>query len=147
MLYEYARQTFLMAKRETAMDSIWVYGRSIGTGVAAWLASVVSVRGLMLETPFQSIPDLVSTWMPIWPTRRLSRFDLPVAAYLQRVTEPVTIFHGTDDRVIPWKHASGLRSVLKPGDRFVTIDGGGHYDLPGHTLYTRVLDTLLIPRE
>ncbi len=147
ILYEYARQTYLMARGQCSPDSIWAYGRSMGTGVAAWLASVVSVRGLVLETPYQSIPELVSTWLPVWPTRRLSRFNLPVTEYLRRVAEPVTIFHGTDDRVIPWRHAAGLQSILKPGDRFVTIDGGGHNDLTDHPLYTGMLDTLLIPQE
>jgi pimeloyl-ACP methyl ester carboxylesterase len=142
MLYEYARQTYLMAKADCASDSIWVYGRSLGTGVAAWLASKVSVKGVVLETPYQSIPDLVSTWMPIWPMRRLSRFELPVMNYLQNVTEPVTIFHGTDDGLISWRHASGLQSLLKSGDRFVTITGAGHNDIPTYDTYVRVMDTL-----
>lgn len=147
LFYEYARQAYLMAKADCVPDSIWVYGRSMGTGVAAWLASKVSVRGLVLETPYQSIPELVSTWMPIWPTRRLSRFKFPVSEYLQQVAEPVTIFQGTDDRVNPWSQAAGLKTVLKPGDRFVTIDGGRHNDLPTYPLYTRMLDTLFTLQE
>ena len=147
MLYEYAKQTYLMARVECAPDSIWVYGRSMGTGVAAWLSSKVAVRGLVLETPYRSIPSLVSTWMPIWPTQRLSRFELPVEEYLPRVSVPVTIVHGTKDRVIPLSHADGLRSVLKPGDRFVTVEGAGHNDLPAHDDYVQVMDSLLIPRK
>ena len=147
MLYEYAKQTYMLARVECAPDSIWVYGRSMGTGVAAWLSSKVAVKGLVLETPYRSIPSLVSTWMPIWPTQRLSRFELPVEDYLLRVSVPVTMLHGTKDRVIPLSHAGRLRSVLKPGDRFVTIEGGGHNDLPAHEVYVKVMDSLLIPRE
>ena len=147
MLYEYAKQTYLMARATSAPDSIWVYGRSMGTGVAAWLSSKVAVKGLVLETPYRSIPSLVSTWMPVWPTKRLSKFDLPVEEYLLRVAAPVTILHGTKDRVIPFSHAEGLRAVLKSGDRFVSIAGAGHNDLPAYDLYTRVMDSLLIPRD
>jgi pimeloyl-ACP methyl ester carboxylesterase len=147
LLYEYAKQTYLMARAASAPDSIWVYGRSMGTGVAAWLVSKVVVKGLVLETPYRSIPSLVSTWMPIWPTQRLSKFLLPVEEYLSGVAVPVTILHGTKDRVIPISHAEGLQSVLKPGDRFVSIAGAGHNDLPAYDLYIRVMDSLLIPRE
>jgi pimeloyl-ACP methyl ester carboxylesterase len=147
LLYEYAKQTYLMARAASAPDSIWVYGRSMGTGVAAWLVSKVVVKGLVLETPYRSIPSLVSTWMPIWPTQRLSKFLLPVEEYLSGVAVPVTLLHGTKDRVIPISHAEGLQSVLKPGDRFVSIAGAGHNDLPAYDLYIRVMDSLLIPRE
>ena len=147
LLYEYAKQTYLMARAASAPDSIWVYGRSMGTGVAAWLVSKVVVKGLVLETPYRSIPSLVSTWMPIWPTQRLSKFLLPVEEYLSGVAVPVTILHGTKDRVIPISHAEGLQSVLKPGDRFVPIAGAGHNDLPSYDLYTRVMYSLLIPLE
>lgn len=147
LLYEYARQTYLMARSECAPDSILIYGRSMGTGVAAWLSSRMPSKRLVLETPYRSIPSLISTWLPVWPVRRLSRFELPVEAYLLRVSVPVTILHGTDDGVIPWRHASGLQPLLKPGDRFVTIEGAGHNDLPAHERYTQVMDSLLIPRE
>ena len=60
---------------------------------------------------------------------------------------PVSMFHGTKDGVIPIAHAAGLQAVLKPGDRFITIDGAGHNDLPAHVSYTRAMDSLLIPQE
>lgn len=147
ILYEYAKQTYLMARAEIVSDSIWVYGRSMGSGVAAWLATGYQLKGLVLETPYRSIPSLVSTWLPIWPTRRLSKFQLPVEEYLLRVSEPITILHGTDDRVIPYGHSTGLRKVLKPGDQFVTIDGAGHNDIPRFEAYTRVMDSLFIPQR
>ena len=147
MLYEYAKQTYLMARAESVPDSIWVYGRSMGSGIAAWLATRYPLKALVLETPYRSIPSLVSTWLPIWPTGRLSKFQLPVEEYLQDISVPVTILHGTDDQVIPYRHATGLRKVLKPGDRFVTIDGAGHNDLPRFDAETRVMDSLLIPQE
>jgi pimeloyl-ACP methyl ester carboxylesterase len=146
-LYAFARQAYLMARKRNAPDSILIYGRSMGTGIAAWLASQRPARGLVLETPYRSIPSLVATWMPIWPVRRLSRFQLPTEEYLLRVSMPVSMFHGTKDGVIPIAHAAGLQAVLKPGDRFITIDGAGHNDLPAHVSYTRAMDSLLIPQE
>lgn len=147
MLYEYAKQTYLMARAEVVPDSIWVYGRSMGSGVAAWLATGYPLKGVVLETPYRSIPSLVSTWLPIWPTGRLSKFQLPVEEHLPGISVPVTILHGTDDRVIPYRHATGLRKVLKSGDRFVTIEGAGHNDIPRFEVYTRVMDSLLIPQK
>jgi pimeloyl-ACP methyl ester carboxylesterase len=146
-LYEFARQTYLMARKRNAPDSMLIYGRSMGTGIAAWLASQRPARGLVLETPYRSIPSLVGTWMPIWPVGRLSRFRLPAEEYLLRVSMPVSILHGSEDRVIPISHAAGLRAVLKGGDRFTRVEGAGHNDLPGYAAYTKEMDSLLIPRE
>lgn len=144
-LYEFARQTYLMARKRTSTDSILIYGRSMGTGIAAQLAAERSARSLVLETPYRSIPSLVAVWMPIWPVRRLSRFQLPTEEYLRRVSIPVVILHGSKDRVIPFSQASGLKDVLKPGDRFVEVPGGGHNNLPDFDIYRQALDSLLNP--
>lgn len=147
-LHQFARQTYLLARKGCSADSIWIYGRSMGTGIAARLASEVSSRGLVLETPYRSIPSLVAVYLPIYPVGRMSHFQLPVGDFLLRVRVPVTIIHGSEDCVIPWRHAAGLRDALKEGDRFVTVEGAGHNDLPVHGAYRQVMDSLFaIPRE
>jgi len=56
---------------------------------------------------------------------------------------PVSIFHGTDDGVIPYRCTAGLKKKLKPGDEFITIEEGTHQNLADYPLYRQKLDSLL----
>jgi pimeloyl-ACP methyl ester carboxylesterase len=143
-LYELARLTYTLARGKYKQDSIIIYGKSLGTGIAAQLASKIKCRRLILETPYYSIPDLFSVYAPVYPTRSMSHFKIPTAEYLSSVTAPVTIFHGTEDGVIPYGRASRLRSVLKSGDEFITIEKGTHNNLNSFPLFHHVLDSLLV---
>ena len=57
-LYRDALLMYEKASKEIDRDSIIVYGKSIGTGVAAYLASERPVRRLILETPYYSMDAL-----------------------------------------------------------------------------------------
>ncbi len=50
-LYEYANQLYLLASAHFMPDSISIYGKSFGSGIAAWLASRKTCKQLVLETP------------------------------------------------------------------------------------------------
>jgi uncharacterized protein len=70
-------------------------------------------------------------------------FKLPTYQYLQNVSTPVIIFHGTDDTTIPYRNAKKLKPFLKPGDAFVTIEEAHHNDLQKFPQYQQKLDSLL----
>ena len=144
VLYQQAAQIYKLANSKFAADSIVIYGKSLGTGVAAQLASVEDCRQLILETPYYSMPALYDSYAPIYPNSRMARYKFPVNEYLQEIKRPITIFHGTNDGVIRYSCASKLKAVLKPTDRFVTIEGGSHNDLNNYPLYHQVLDSVLI---
>jgi hypothetical protein len=87
---------------------------------------------------------VVAGYLPIYPMERMIRMRLPTCDYLPQVHIPVTIFHGTTDLVIPYRNARRLEPLLKEGDEFITIPGGGHNDLGDAPLYRRKLDSLLM---
>ena len=96
-----------------------------------------------METPFYNLPDLFSHYAPIYPVNRMSHFKFPVGENLEEVKAPVIIFHGTDDKVIPYAEASKLKRKLKPGDKFITIEGGAHNNLSNFPLFQSKLDSVL----
>lgn len=141
--YRSAEQAFYWARDRFPAGQIIIYGRSLGSGPAAWLASQYHVRQLILETPFPSIPQLFRmrgspVLVPFDP-----RPKFPVADYLQEVAYPISIFQGTDDWVVPYRVARRLRTVLKPGDHFFTIEGGGHKNLRSFPEYHEKLADVL----
>ncbi len=144
VLYDEALQLYKLARVTYAPGKILIYGRSIGTGIASQLASVRDCKRLILETPYYSLPSLTRRLFWIYPVDLLMHFKIPQYQYLRKVTAPVSIFHGTDDGVIPYSHASRLKEVLKPGDEFITIPGGSHNDLNTFPLFQRKIDSLLV---
>ncbi|KAA9041408.1 lysophospholipase [Ginsengibacter hankyongi] len=141
-VYMQAREVYKLANTKFGKDSIIVYGKSLGSGIASWLASRKPCKRLILETPYYSIPDLFSHYAPIYPVESLSKFKFPTGEYLKDVKIPITIFHGTDDWIIPYRYAAKLKKILKPGDEFITIHKGSHNDLNEFPLFHEKLDSL-----
>ena len=66
-----ALQLYKMAMGKYGKDSIILYGKSFGTGIAAYLASVTDCKRVILETPYYSVPALFSCYAPIYPTNAM----------------------------------------------------------------------------
>ena len=142
-LYEEAEQVYLLAASMFEKGHIVIYGKSFGTGIAAYLASVKDCGRLILETPYYSVPALLHCFAPIYPAERMARYKIPTWKYLEEIKASVTIFHGTNDWVVPYRCACKLKSVLKPGDEFITIKNGTHNNLNDFALFHQKLDSLL----
>ncbi|MEP6616624.1 MAG: alpha/beta fold hydrolase [Ginsengibacter sp.] len=142
-LYDEALQVYKLVNTKYSKDSIVIYGRSLGSGIAAQLAMMKDCHRLILETPYYSIPSLLGHYAPIYPVSYMSHFKLPTGTYLNNVSAPVLIFHGTKDEVIPYSNATGLKDFLKTGDEFITIPGGRHNDLGNFKIFQQKLDSIL----
>ncbi len=142
-LYEQAAQVQRMAAAKYPADKIIIYGRSLGSGLAAYIASLTKNKRLILETPYYSIPAIFDSYTFIYPVNSMINYKIPAYEYLQAVDEPVTILHGTNDWMIPYRCAAKLKKYLKPGDEFVTIENGGHNNLNDFKAFHQVLDSLL----
>jgi len=142
-LYDYALQLYKMARTRYDPAHIIIYGKSMGTGIAAELASIRDCKYLILETPYYSMTSLISHYFPVYPIGRMIHYHLPTNEFLEKVTAPVIIFQGTDDGVVPFSNAEQLKAVLKKNDEFVVIKNGSHNNLNDFPLFHKVLDSLL----
>lgn len=142
-LYEQALQVYKMARVQYKPEQIIIYGKSMGTGVASQLASVRDCKRLILETPYYSMQSLIGMYLWMYPLQNILHFKFPSNENLLKVTAPITIFHGTDDGVIPYRNAVQLKAVLKPVDEFITIEKGSHKDLNNFLLMQQKMDSLL----
>ena len=132
-----------MARVKYAPDQIVIYGKSLGTGIASYLASQRDCRHLLLETPYYSLGALAGNYTFILPIEWLTKYDLDTRTYLKSVTAPVTVLHGTNDAVIPLHNALRLAPFLKPRDAFYVVAGGEHNSLPKFPLYHKVVDSVM----
>lgn len=124
-------------------NHIIVYGRSLGSGFAAKVASDNHPKLLILDAPYYSMLDLVAYYLPFLPVKRLLRYRIRTDKFLEKIDCPVYIFHGTRDLTVPY--TSGLRLAKLLGERghLITIRGGGHNNLRDFPLYHQQLYDVL----
>lgn len=142
-LYDWSALVYDIAIKKYAADSIIIYGKSMGTGIASHLAAEKDCSRLILETPYYDFPSVISHYLPIYPVRWMLHYQLPTYQYLPKVKAPITIFQGTRDRLITYSNAKRLQPLLKQQDEFVTVKGASHNNLYDYELVVQKLDSLL----
>lgn len=142
-LYMQAREVYKLANSRYAKDSIILYGKSLGSGIASYLAAKKNCKRLILETPYYSMMSLLQHYAPVYPTGGMSKFKFPTFKYLEETRAPITIFHGNDDNVIPYSNAHRLTKYLKPKDEFIPIENGSHNNLNEFPQFHEKLDSIL----
>nr|WP_313786765.1 alpha/beta fold hydrolase [Allomuricauda sp.] len=130
-------------KEKVPEKYIILYGRSMGSGFAAKLASMNQPRMLILDAPYYSLSKVAKKFIPFMPLSLLIKFPMPTYKWLKYVNCPIHIIHGTDDRLIPYKTSVKL-SKIKPGlSKLYTVIGGGHKDLNNFESYHSMLEEII----
>ncbi len=143
-LYNDAQLFYQYAKERYIEDVITIYGRSLGTGIATKIASQNQPCNLVLETPYYNLNDVAQYWVPYLPTHLLLRYKIPTAEFMNHVRCNVTIYHGTDDRVVPYQSGERLyKSISTPNKQLITIKGGSHNDLIEFEAYRTTIHHVL----
>lgn len=125
-------------------EDIVLYGRSLGTGIATYLASKHQPRQLILETPYYSILDVAKQRFPILPVTALLKYKFPSNEFITSVSCPITMFHGTEDTVIPYSSAQKLKSAApEKQTNFITIERGEHNNLISFEKYKAGIISIL----
>lgn len=126
-LYQAADAAYaaLAARPEVDPARIVVYGRSLGTAVASWLAAHRPVAGMVLESPFTNAREMSRQHYGLFP-RFVLRLALDNLANVARVQAPTLILHGTADLLVPFAMGQRVaRSAAGPVE-FVAIEGARH---------------------
>lgn len=128
LLFSDAQIAYNELKKKYNEKDIVVLGYSMGTGIAAHLASNNKPRKLILQAPYFSMIDMMQTNYPIVPTFLLN-YKLETNNYIKKCRMPITIFHGDKDEVIPYNSSLRLKKLIKKGDKFFTLKGQLHNDI------------------
>jgi pimeloyl-ACP methyl ester carboxylesterase len=116
-----------------------IVGFSIGSGIAASLASQGDVDGLILVTPFDSLKAVAGElypWLPIGP---FFRHEIDAASYLRGAKVPVSILAAERDEIIPPGRTDALRPHVGNLRFDRTISGAGHNDIYGRSDFQQAL--------
>lgn len=115
-------------------DKIIVYGRSIGTGVATYIASKNKPLALILETPYSSLVSVIKKYYSFVPSF-LVKYPLPLEEWIQNVTSDILLFHGEEDEIIPHNESLKIIKKVKSTYEFISIPNGMHNNLSNFTEY------------
>jgi fermentation-respiration switch protein FrsA (DUF1100 family) len=104
-------------------ENIIIVGRSIGTGVATELVVNHKARALVLMSPLTSIYRVITHY----PILLFDRFNN--LAKINKLTIPLVIVHGSEDKIIPPWHSELLFNKYAGVKHRQLVYGAGHNDL------------------
>lgn len=125
-------------------ESILIYGRSIGSGVAVDLASRKKAKGLILESPFSSFAKLANEKFPFFFPSLYLRYRFDNIGKINTVQSPVMFLHGTDDTLIPSSHSQALFKRFNGTKKMILVEKGAHNDLHAFDQYKDFLRVGLV---
>lgn len=126
-----AAQTWLADRRRIPKESIVLYGRSLGGGVAVHLAATQGAAALILDRTFSSLVDVAAHHFRWLPVRWLMRNRYPSIDRIAKYHGPLLQLHGEADGIVPWQLAKRLFDASSTGCSpriFVLIPGLQHND-------------------
>lgn len=123
-LYQDAQTAYeYLLMRKIPTDKIVVYGESIGGAVAIELAAKNKIEGLILESTFSNVKDMVQKTFPLLPYWILSsRFDS--LAKIRSITVPKLIIHSINDEIVPYELGEKLFEAAALPKEMATVHGG-----------------------
>ena len=141
-VYKDAVLFYELAIKQFKPEDIIIFGRSLGTGIATHLAANKKAGQLILETPYYSMAALAQNFFPVYPAKTLIKYNFNNYKNLQQINIPVTILHGTQDEVVPYKHSKKLKNIQHQAN-LVTIPNGRHNNLSSFPQFGTTIDSLL----
>jgi len=133
-------------KTNYSEDKIIILGFSIGTGLAAKVASTNNPRLLILQAPYYSLIDLKKHIFPIIPTFIL-KYKFETNVYIKSCKMPIVIFHGNQDEVIYYGSSLKLQKEFKAQDILITLNGQGHNGIEKNREYKIEIEKILTRHE
>lgn len=106
-----------------------IWGRSLGTGPATYVASLRDPAALLLETPFLSAVDVAFDRYPYMPVYWVMKDQFPVKDWIKSVKAPVYVAHGTSDHIIDVHHGRAVYDLVPNKYGLWIVDGADHGDL------------------
>jgi len=143
-LYSDAGLWYDYANEQYAENMIIVYGRSLGTAIATYVASKHDPAKVILETPFYSLTEIAMNRFPILPVKSLLHYPFPSYQYINDISCPITIYHGDNDEVIDLSYGKKLYdSIINEDKEFLLVPDGGHNNLVLFDEYKNTIDVEL----
>lgn len=105
---------------------IYLFGRSLGSGVAVQLAAHRPVAGVILVAPFDSLVAVGKRHYPFLPVDWMLKHRFDSIALAPQLKAPLLCIVATADEIIPAEHSKRLYDAWGGEKRWVALEGAGH---------------------
>lgn len=123
---------FILKKERISAKDIIVYGNSIGTAPASYVANKFNVGTLVLTAPFTSLPSVVKETPLFGYLHSFVWYSFPNQEYISQLKNTCVVSaHGKQDTIIPYHHSVKLKESYKGNKSYtlITSDSSGHNDI------------------
>ena len=117
---------YLNRERQKDPKKIILFGESLGGAVAVDLAMKKEVGGVILESTFTHIGDVMARFILGIGAFLKGRFDS--LSKISNVNAPLLILHGDQDEIVPYALGQRLFEKANEPKEFFTIQGAHHND-------------------
>tara|TARA_Y100001960_G_scaffold39163_1_gene37738 strand:- start:409 stop:1224 length:816 start_codon:yes stop_codon:yes gene_type:complete len=128
-------------KEKFPENEIIIFGYSIGSGTATYLASKNNIKALIIESGFSAASDVAKDKYPFLPVDALMQDKFLNKDYIKDVKSPIIMIHGDEDRVVDLKFAKKLADVSK-NITLKVYEAGDHRNLKCLDAYDDVIEWL-----
>ena len=142
MLYADATLIYKELLYDYKERDIIVYGTSLGSGIASYIAYNNHPSKLILETPYYNFYDVAKFHYPYLPNSLLLHYQFKTNQFLPKIKGDVYLFHGTEDETIPYSSSERL-AKLSDNITLFTIKDGSHNNLNTFHDYHQKIDEIL----
>ena len=125
-------------------QAISIVGRSLGSGVAVYLASKRKTEKLILLTPYDSIAEVAQLHYPFIPARIVTRDRFESFRYAPDIVAPVLMVTAELDRIVPKEQALKLREFFRATDvKYHMIHSASHNDVTDYPDYQKLVSDFM----
>ena len=143
ILFSDLQHVYKWLSDEYAEERIILYGRSLGSGLAARVASWNRPRMVILDCPYYSFLYHISRYAFLLPIRWLLRYHIRTDRFIKKVRCPIHIIGATKDRLIPYRQSEMLKNLVPEKITLHPIVGAGHNNMPDFPEYHDLLYDIL----
>ena len=112
-------------------EKTYVFGRSLGSGVAVQLAAQRPVAGLVLVAPFDSLVSVGKRHYPFLPVDWMLKHRFDSIALAPKMKAPLLCIVASHDEIVPPEHAKRLYEAWGGPKSWVGLEGAGHNSTDG----------------
>lgn len=145
--YHYAEWLYreIIDQNSLNFKQVIFMGRSIGSGVAVYLANQVPCDKLILITPFDSLETLAKKFYPYYPVSILLKHKFPSFKYIQNYDKHVLVLIAEHDEIVPRISTENLLKNKKTLDKlqYYIIENTFHNTISENDNYWKYLNEFI----
>lgn len=137
-IFEYFSKEYSLKK-----EHIFVMGRSLGSGIAMFLAANNAVHKVILISPYCSIAEVAYDHFPDFLVNLMLSDRWETSKLVERIQSPVLLLAASDDEIIHFRHTRKLYESIGSEKKLIRIENCGHNTISFRLDYWKELNDFI----